>query len=87
MLFVVGDALMQFVEVLWGAEPGLAPDLLAEGFGQPPLQLGNPSGQAGAAFVGGEQVGVQGGSAGRRAAGRVLRDRACAACSCASRSR
>ncbi|HEX6656022.1 MAG TPA: DNA methyltransferase, partial [Candidatus Limnocylindria bacterium] len=39
LLFEGGDALVELVDVGRGAEPGLLPGLLAEGLGQPLLQL------------------------------------------------
>ena len=45
------------------AEPGFAPRLFAERIGQPLLELADAGAEADGAFVGGEQVGLQGCSA------------------------
>ena len=68
VLFELGDALVEGVDVGWGAEPGLAPGLFAERFGEPFLELLDAGVEPGGAFVGGEQVGLQRG-AGDRGAG------------------
>jgi len=65
VLLEVDDPLVELVDVVGCAEPGLAPGLLAEQFGQPFLELLGACGQAGAALLGGQQVGLQRGSADR----------------------
>ena len=60
LLFEVGDFLAEGVDVGGGAEPGFAPCLFAERFGQPLLELADAGAEADGAFVGGEQVGLQG---------------------------
>jgi len=55
------------VDVGGGAEPGLAPGVLAEGVGEAFLQVLDAGVESGGAFVGGEQVGLQRGSGDRRA--------------------
>ena len=62
VLFELADALVEGVDVDGGAEPGFAPGLFTEGFGQPLLQLLNAGIEPGGAFVGGEQVGLQRGA-------------------------
>ena len=59
MLLKVGDLLVEGVDVGGRAEPGLAPGLLAERFGQTVFQLADACAEPGGAFVGGEQVGLQ----------------------------
>ncbi len=59
---------MEGVDVGGGAEPGLAPGVLAEGVGEAFLQVLDAGVESGGAFVGGEQVGLQRGSGDRRAA-------------------
>jgi len=59
LLFEVGDLLAECVDVGGGAESGFSPGLLAEGFGEPFLELLDAGAEAGRAFVGGEQVGLQ----------------------------
>ena len=59
LLFEVGDLLLELVDVGRGAEPGLAPGLLADVFGEALLELLDAGVQPGGAFVGGEQVGLQ----------------------------
>ena len=73
LLLERGDALGELVAVVRGAESGLAPGLIAEGLGEATLELLVVGGEARGAFVGGEQVGVQGGHAGCRAEGVVVR--------------
>ncbi|WP_313865492.1 hypothetical protein [Mycobacterium sp.] len=58
LLFEMGDPLVECIDVGWGAEPGLAPRLFAEGLGEPLLELANAGVEPGGAFVGGEQVGL-----------------------------
>ena len=60
LLFEMGDLLAEGVDVGGGAEPGFLPGLLAESFGEPFLELLDAGAEAGRAFVGGEQVGLQG---------------------------
>ena len=67
LLLEVGDLLVQGVDVDGGAQPGLAPGVLTECFGQAFLEVLDASVQPGGAFVGGEQVGLQRGSGDRRA--------------------
>ena len=67
LLFEVGDLLVQGVDVGRGAQPGLAPGVLTECFGEALLEVLDASVQPGGAFVGGEQVGLQRGSGDRRA--------------------
>ena len=78
LLFEVGDFLAERVDVGGGAEPGFAPRLFAERIGQPLFELADAGAEPDGAFVGGEQVGLQGcagdgGSCGarRRVAGRL----------------
>jgi hypothetical protein len=59
LLFEVGDLLAEGVDVGGAAESGFPPCLLAEGFGEPFLELLDAGAEAGRAFVGGEQVGLQ----------------------------
>ena len=61
----VHDLLLELVDVVGGAEPGLAPGLFAEQLGQAVLELVGAGGHADAALLGGEQVGLQGGPADR----------------------
>ena len=67
LLFELGDLLVEGVDVGGGAEPGLAPGVLAEGFGQALFEVLDSGVEPGGAFVGGEQVGLQRGSGDRRA--------------------
>jgi integrase len=60
LLFEVGDLLLQGVDVGGRAEPGFAPGLLAERFGQAFFELADAGGEPQRPFVGGEQVGLQG---------------------------
>jgi hypothetical protein len=60
----VNDALFQLVDVVGGAEAGLAPGLFAEEFGQALFELTHSCGEADRALLGGEQVGVQRGVTG-----------------------
>jgi hypothetical protein len=59
LLFEAGDLLVESTDVSWGAEAGLAPGLLAEGFGEPLFQVLGSGVEPGGAFVGGKQVGLQ----------------------------
>ena len=59
LLFEVGDLLVEGVDVGRGTEAGLAPGVLAEGFGEAFLQLLDTRVEPDRAFVGGEQVGLQ----------------------------
>ena len=65
VLFEGDDLLFELVDVVGGAESGLAPGVLAEQFGQAGLELVGAGGHAGAALLGGEQVGLQGGAGDR----------------------
>jgi hypothetical protein len=60
LLFEMADFLVQRVDVGGCAEPGFTPGLLAECFGEPFLELPGAGGEAEGAFVGGEQVRLQG---------------------------
>jgi hypothetical protein len=62
----VGDFLVEGIDVGWGTETGLAPGLFTESLGQPLFQVVDSGVEPDGAFVGGEQVGVQRGSADRR---------------------
>jgi hypothetical protein len=63
----MGDPLMECIDVGWGAEPGLAPGLFAEGLGQPLFQLLDPGVEPDGAFVCGKQIRLQRGSCDCRA--------------------
>lgn len=52
LLFELGDATLELVDVGWRAETGLAPGLLDELLGQFPLQLPDAGGLAGDLAVG-----------------------------------
>ena len=67
LLFEVGDLLVEGVDVGGGAQPGLAPCLLAECLGEPFLEVLDSGVEPVGAFVRGEQVGLQGGSGDGRA--------------------
>ena len=54
LLFEVGDLLVEGVDVGRGAEPGLAPGVFAERFGEPFLEVLDVGVEAVGAFVGGE---------------------------------
>ena len=58
VLFEMGDLLFQLVDVVGCAEPGLAPGLFSEEFGQAGLELLDLCCHAGAALLRGEQVGL-----------------------------
>lgn len=73
MLFEVGDAGVELGDGVWGAEAGLAPDLIAEVAGQRVLQLGDLTGEAGVALGGVGEVGEQRVAAGLGSAGRGRR--------------
>jgi hypothetical protein len=60
LLFEVGDLLVERVDVGGCAEPGFAPRLFAERIGQPLFELADARVEPDSAFVGGEQVGLQG---------------------------
>ena len=60
MLVQIGDLVVECVDVGGGAEPGFAPGLVAERFGQAFFELLDMSGEPESAVVGGEQVGLQG---------------------------
>ena len=60
LLLEVGDFLVQGVDVGGCAEPGFAPCLLAERFGEPFLELPGAGVEPQRAFMGGEQVRLQG---------------------------
>ena len=60
LLLQLGDLLVEGVDVGGRAEPGLAPGLFAERFRQTFFQLLDAGVQPDGAFVGGEQVGLQG---------------------------
>src|SRR5580692_1902997 len=59
LVLEMGDFPGERVDVGGGAEPGFPPCLLAEGLGEPFLELLYAGGQAGCALVGGEQVCLQ----------------------------
>ena len=67
LLLEPGDLLVEGVDVGRGAQPGLAPGVLAECFGEALLEVLDAGVEPGGAFVGGEQVGLQRGSGDRRA--------------------
>ena len=58
VLFELADALVEGVDIGGGTEPGLAPGLFTEPFGQPLLQLLDAGAEPGGAFVGSEQIGL-----------------------------
>jgi hypothetical protein len=55
----VGDLQVKSVDIGWGVESGLAPGLVAEGFGEPLFEMLDAGAQPVRAFVCGEQVGLQ----------------------------
>ena len=59
LLFQVGDLLVEGVDVGGGAEPGLAPGLVAESLGQAFFQVMDAGAEPDGTFVCGEQVGLQ----------------------------
>src|SRR6266550_3614840 len=59
LLLQVSELLVEGVDVGGRAEPGLAPGLFPERFGQAFLKLPDAGVQPDGAFVGGEQVGLQ----------------------------
>ncbi len=61
LLFEVGEFVLEGVDVGGGAEPGLAPGLVAESFGQASFEVAVAGAEPERAFVGGEQVCLQGG--------------------------
>lgn len=63
VLFEIGDAALQGVDVVRGAEAGHPPRLVAEGFGQAVTQLSVLAGEAVCSVVGASEVGEQGGAA------------------------
>ncbi len=67
----MADLLGEGVEVGGRAEPGLAPGLLAEGFGEAFFELPDAGVQPERAFVRGEQVGLQRGAGDARPGGLV----------------
>ena len=71
LLLKVDDLLSELVDAGGRAEPGLVPGLVAEQLGQAAFKLPDVCVEAGGAFLGGEQVGLQrgtgdGGPAARR---------------------
>ena len=60
LLLIVGDFLVERVNVGGGTETGFSPRLFAEGIGQPLFELADAGAEADGAFVGGKQVGLQG---------------------------
>jgi hypothetical protein len=74
LLFEMGDFLAEGIDVGGRAEPGFAPRLFAERIGQPLLELPDAGAEPDGAFVGGEQVSLQG-CAGDGEAGGVSRGR------------
>ena len=54
LLFERDDLLLELVDVVGGAEAGLAPGLFAEQFGEALFELVDPGGEADAALLGGE---------------------------------
>jgi hypothetical protein len=76
LLLVVGELLIEGIDVGGRAEPGFAPCLLAERLGQPFLELVDAGVEPDGAFVGCEQVGLQRGAGDGRAGsgGRSRRD-------------
>jgi hypothetical protein len=59
LLFQVGDLLAEGVDVGGGAEPGLAPGLVAESFGQAFFQVLDAGGEPDGAFVCCEEISLQ----------------------------
>jgi hypothetical protein len=59
VLFELADALVQGIDIRGSAEPGLAPGLFTERFGQPLLQLLNARGEPGGSLVGSQQIRLQ----------------------------
>ena len=74
LLFKMGDFLAEGVDAGGCAEPGFTPRLFAERIGQPLLELPDAGAEPDGAFVGGEQVSLQG-CAGDGGAGGVSRGR------------
>jgi hypothetical protein len=62
LLFEVGDFLVERIDVGGCAEPGFAPCLFAERVRQPQFEVADAAVEPDGAFVGGEQVGLQGGA-------------------------
>ena len=60
LLFQVDDLLVEGVDVGGRAESGFAPGVLAKSFRKTFLKLLDSAAEPGSAFVGGEQVGLQG---------------------------
>lgn len=60
LLLELGDALLECVDVGRGAEAGLLPGFLADGFGEPAFELSDVPRHAGVAFGQVSQVGEQG---------------------------
>jgi hypothetical protein len=77
LLFEMADFLVERVDVGGCAEPGFTPGLLAECFGEPFLELPGAGGEAEGAFVGGEQVRLQGRAGDARAGGAAGGRRGC----------
>ena len=75
VLVQIGDLVVERVDVGGGAEPGFAPGLVAERFGQAGFELLDAGGEPESALVGGEQVSLQGGRGDGRA-GAAVRGRA-----------
>ena len=78
VLVQIGDLVVERVDVGGGAEPGFAPGLVAERFGQAFFELLDAGDEPESALVGGEQVSLQGcpgdgraGSGGRASLGGV----------------
>jgi hypothetical protein len=67
LLLKVGDLLVEGVDIGGRAEPGFAPGLVAERFGQAVFELPHAGGEPDRAFMGGEQVGLQRGPGDGRA--------------------
>jgi hypothetical protein len=67
LLLEPGDLLVEGVDIVRFAEPGLAPGVFAEGVGEPMFEVLDAGVETGGTFVGGEQVGLQRGPGDRRA--------------------
>ena len=67
VLFELADLLVEGIDVGGGAEPGLAPGLFTERFGQPFLQLMDAGAEPGDSLVGSQQIRLQRGSGDRGA--------------------
>ena len=59
LLLELDDPALQSIDVLWRAEAGLAPGLLAEHFGQSRLKLADSGGEPAVAFMCVDEIGLQ----------------------------